>query len=390
MKRNALFFGQFVLLATVISGCYKIPQMPPEVIPQVEVAQVESRNVQLYTSATGYTEASQSVDVEARVEGVLQEAYFTEADVVEKDVPLFLIEQQNYQAQHRLKSANLEVLKAKVQLTEANLARAKVLLERNSITEQEYQTTFAENEEAKASVKAGEAEVHIAQINLDYTTISAPIKGMINEKAVDIGNVVGPGSGHTILTTIKCLDPLYVYFDLTDVQFNAMMNYLAENKVSDTEPKTAPILQRDVGKEPLPFEMALAGDVTENGFSVFNDRGVINYIDNTIGRDVGKITFRGEIANPDYRVFPGQICSIRIPYAIAHDAVVIREAAVLTDFSDKYVLIVDDENIVSRRTVRLGDLIDAEHRIVLSGLHTGEKYIVSGLQKAKIGKPVKY
>ena len=390
MKRNTLLFGTLYFLTTVLTGCYKIPQMPPEVVPQVEVEQVESRDVPLYTYATGYTEASQSVDVEARVEGFLQEAYFTEAEVVEKDAPLFLIEQQNYQAQHRLKSANLDVFKAKVQLTEANLARAKTLLERNSISQQEYQTSFAENEQAKASVKAGEAEVNIAQINLGYTTITAPIRGMIHEKTVDIGNVVGPGSGNTKLTTIKCLNPLYVYFDLTDVQFNAMMSRLAENKVNDTEPKTAPLLQKDAGKEPMPFEMALAGDVTENGLPVFNYGGIINYIDNTIGRDVGKITFRGEMSNPDYRVFPGQICSIRIPYAVAKDALVIRETAILSDLSDKYVLIVDEENIVSRRTVRLGDLIDAEHRIVLSGMKAGEKYIVGGLQKAKIEKPVKY
>ena len=390
MKQNALLFGPFVLFATVFTGCYKIPQMPPEVIPQVEVEQVESCDVQLYTYATGYTEASQSVDVEARVEGFLQKAYFTDADVVEKDAPLFLIEQQNYQAQYQSKLANLEVLKAKVQLTEANLARSTTLLDRNSISLQEYQTSFAENEQAKASVKACEAEVNIAQISLGYTTISAPIKGMIHEKAVDLGNVVGPGSGNTKLTTIKCLNPLYVYFDLTDVQFNAMMNRLAESNAGGFEPKTAPLLQTDEGKELVPFEMALAGDVTENGIPVFNYRGIINYIDNTIGRDVGKITFRGEMSNPDYRIFPGQICSIRIPYAVVQDAVMIRERAILSDLSEKYVLVVDEENIVNRRTVRFGDLVDAEHRIVLSGLQAGEKYIVSGLQKAKIGKPVKY
>ena len=94
--------------------------------------------------------------------------------------------------------------------------------------------------------------------------------------------------------------------------------------------------------------------------------------------------------NSDYRVFPGQICSIRIPYTVAKDALVIREAAILTDLSDKYVLVIDENNIVSRRTVKFGELVDAEHRIVLSGLQAGEKYIVIGTQKAKIGKPVKY
>ena len=390
MSRKSLLLGLLFLLTVVLTGCYKIPQLPPEVIPQVTVEQVESKDVQLYTYATGYTEASQSVDIEARVEGFLQVAYFKEAEIVEKDAPLFLIEQQNYQAQLQSKTANLEVLQAKVQLTEANLARSKTLLDRNSITLQEYQTSFAENEQAKASVKAGEAEVNIARINLGYTTITAPIRGMINEKAVDLGNVVGPGSGNTKLTTIKCLNPLYVYFDLTDVQFNAMMNRLAENAAKGFEPKTAPLLQTDEGRELVPFEMALAGDVTENGMPAFRYGGIINYIANTIGRDVGKITCRGETANPDYRIFPGQICSIRIPYTVVQDALVIREAAILSDLSEKYVLIVDDKNIVNRRTVTFGDLTDAEHRIVLSGLHAGEKYIVSGMQKAKIGKQVKY
>ena len=390
MNRDRLLLGSFFLLLIVFNGCYKAPQLPPEIIPQVEVAQVELRDVQLYTYATGYTDASHSVDIMARVEGVLQEVHFTEAEVVEKESPLFLIEQQNYQAHYDSTLANLEVLKAKAQLTEANLGRAKTLVEQNAISPQEYQTSFAEHEQAKASVNAGEAEVNIAKINLDYTIISAPIKGMINKKTVDIGNVVGPGSGHATLTTIKCLDPLHVYFDLTDVQFNAMMNHLAKDRAEDVEPKTTPLLQREEGKEPMPFEIALAGDVTDKGDPVFNYKGFINYIDNTIGRDVGKITFRGEMPNLDYRIFPGQICSIRIPYAVAKDALIIREAAILTDLSDKYVLVVDAENNVSRRTVTFGNLVDTEHRIVLSGLQAGEKYIVNGLQKAKVGKPVRY
>jgi len=390
MNRDIFLFGLLFFQVVVFVGCYKAPQLPPEIIPQVEVAQVESRDVQLYTYTTGYTEASRSVDIVARVAGTLQEAYFTEADVVEKDAPLFLIEPQNYQAQYDAELANLEVLKAKALLTAANLERAKRLVEQNTISPQEYQTTHAEHVQAMASVAAGEAKVNISKISLDYTAISAPIKGMINKKAVDIGNVVGPGSPHTILTTIKCLDPLYVYHDLTDVQFNVMMNYLADRNAKEAEPKTAPLLQREEGAEPVRFEMALAGDRTDKGVPIFNYKGVINYLDNTIGRDVGKITFRGEIANPDYRIFPGQICSVRIPYAVAKDALVIRETAILTDLSDKYVLVVDAENTVRRRTVQLGDLVDAEHRLVLSGLQAGEKYIVSGLQKAKVGKPVKY
>ena len=377
--------GLFLLL--VVLGCYHIPQMPPAIVPQVEVAQVESRDVQLYTYGTGYTEASHSVDVEARVTGVLQEVFFTEAAVVEKEAPLFLIEQKNYQAIYEEKLANVEMLQAKMQLTEANLTRAKILLDQKTISDQEYQTSFAEHEQAKASVHVGQADAEIAKINLDYTTISAPIRGMINRKTVDVGNVVGPGS-QTKLTTIRSLNPLYVYVDFTDVQFNAMMSFLAnDGNTHAAEPKTVPLLQ---GSEPLPFEMALAGDRTDKGLPIYNYKGMINYIDNSIGRDVGKITFRGEMSNPDYRVFPGQICSIRVPQAVVKDALVIRESAILTDLSDKYVLIVDDESNVHRRTIQLGDLIDAESRMVLSGLRAGEKYIVNGLQKAKVGKPVKY
>jgi RND family efflux transporter MFP subunit len=273
-----------------------------------------------------------------------------------------------------------------MQLTEANLTRAKILLDQKTISDQEYQTSFAEHEQAKASAHVGQADAEIAKINLDYTAISAPIRGMINKKAIDVGNVVGPGS-QTKLTTIKCLNPIYVYVDFTDVQFNAMMSFLANGSTDAAEPKTAPLLQ---GSEPLPFEMALAGDRTGKGMPIYHYKGIINYIDNSIGRDTGKITFRGEIPNPDYRVFPGQICSIRVPQAVAKEALVIRESAILADLSDKYVLIVDDESNVHRRTVQLGDLIDAEHRMVLSGLRAGETYVIKGLQKAKVGKPVKY
>ncbi len=153
--------------------------------------------------------------------------------------------------------------------------------------------------------------------------------------------------------------------------------------------KRSPLLERarKMGR-PIPFEIALpSGQV--GGDLNYAFKGTIDYTDNTISSETAKITIRGSIANPDYRIFPGQVVYVRIPHAVRKNAVVIREEAVLTDLSLKYVLLVDDKNIVRKRIVELGDKPDTATVIVENGLRPGDAYIVRGLQKAKIDQEVK-
>ncbi|HBT77529.1 MAG TPA: hypothetical protein DEB39_11555 [Planctomycetaceae bacterium] len=153
--------------------------------------------------------------------------------------------------------------------------------------------------------------------------------------------------------------------------------------------RVTPLLERAKHQNsPLVFEIALA-DGRSDGDRDYRFKGTLNFTDNTIGLDTGNITLRGEIPNADYRIFPGQACYVRIPLIVRKDVVVVREEAVLTDLTKKYVLIVGENNIVEKRYVTPGEMADTQHRIIESGLKPGESYIVRGTQKAKVGKEVK-
>lgn len=477
-----------LLSLSAFSGCYPTPEPIPPIIPEVFVASVESRDVQLYQYARGKTEASDTVDIVARVEGFLQKVYFEDGQIVKQGGALFLIEQDNYKATLDSRVALLEVARAREILAEENLKRAKELFTSNTIPTEEYQTRVAEHEEAKAVVKQAQADIVLAKLKLDYTQIYAPMEGMIGEKQVSEGNLVGEGGTETVLATLRRMDPIYVYFDITDVEFNRMMQMLEkrlkeagmipesrspvvaddtgdvlhtvafrqtentpaaptatddapvapvpadvatasdETPAPATEPSGTPAasppdfyvppgstklggtvptvtelpqMQADENKEILPllqdarkldrdivFEMALPDGSFEKDKN-YRYEGILNYVDNTIGADVAKITLRGEIPNADYRIFPGQVCFVRIPMAIRKDTVVILEEALLADLNMKYVLVVNDKNIVEKRFVELGDLVDSRHRIVESGLKPGERYVARGTQKAKVNQEVK-
>lgn len=472
MNRNRLVLCclcfSFALLPA-LSGCYKTPAPPPYTPPVVLTASVEAKDVQLYGISRGTTAASDSVDVVARVEGYLEASYFVESGIVQKGDPLFLIEQRQYEDELDQAAALLESSKAKENLAKANLDRAKQLVDQNTIPVEEYQTNLAAWQEAVAETKRAVANLSLARTRLIYTQIYAPITGMISRKYVTEGNLVGAAGEKTRLATINKMDPIYVYFDVTDVAFNDMLRLVDESTRGDRKPADSsssligslyhPVRYQDAGTtpaaspaadqaappaEPVPpqdssslpatppavpqetaalteaakkelpemgmienqetipllergrdhrgvgldFEIALS-DSTTNEERKYEFQGRIDYVDNTIGRDVGKITVRGAIPNANYRIFPGQICHVRVPLKLQENAILIREDALMSDLTEKYVIVIDEKNIARKRTVRLGDMADSAHRIVLAGLQPGEKYVVQGTQKAKIGKEVK-
>ncbi|MDR2115680.1 MAG: efflux RND transporter periplasmic adaptor subunit [Planctomycetaceae bacterium] len=406
MSRFILCRSVLVLILPILfaSGCRKTVEKPPLAIPEVVVEDVQIRDVQPFIQTTGRTEAFEFVNIPARVTGILREIRYRPGSFVEAGSSLFLIEPDQYQAEVKAAEAQLASAKAQLLLNEANLNRTKELRAQNAVTEQDLQTDTAKRDEANANVLKAESQLNIAKLNLSYTDVKSPINGKADRNFVDVGNLVGPNTAETILTTVAGMDPIYVYFDISDYQFNNIHEFAKNNqdpkiqKLFDVIKKKKETLKTqspqqlddsdDSSNIKIVFEIGLVKGASP-ALGEFPFQGIIDMVGNTIDRSTGTITVRGEVLNPDYTIFPGQICRVRIPLWKKTDAVLVKSEAVRPDLNHNYVFVVDEKNIARRRIVKLGDPQSDGTVVVEEGLQKGDKYIVHGVQKARDGGEVK-
>ncbi|MDR3234282.1 MAG: efflux RND transporter periplasmic adaptor subunit [Planctomycetaceae bacterium] len=404
--------------------------------PKTEVItdKVGQEDVQLYIYADGQTNAYNFVDIRARVPGYLEKKFFPSGSLVKEGDQIALIEQAQYKIALDLAKAEWDNGKARLKLAEANLGRSKLLFESKAISPEEFQVSQAERDMAAASVDKAANSVLNAQLEMEYTNVRSPITGKAARWLFDAGNFVSP-SGQSVLISIAQLDPIYVDFKLSDRQFTDLKDRIGFREAFERSAEKS-AAQTEVKKEEKPAEksehpLALTGGPVDislmTGVNVldfdFTFAGkIISQIDNTINVESGRITLRAQLDNPllningaqDYMLYPGQICRVRIPYEKVKSAVLIREEAVLTDLDTKYVLVVSkgqyqptdrfgapllgsdkkpvpayEADIVQRRDIKIGRLLDSQMRIVLEGLQPDEAYIVKGTQRARIGMEVK-
>jgi RND family efflux transporter MFP subunit len=401
LLRLQLFLAGGVLILGNITSCSGPRPLPPPNLPKVVLAEAEEREVQLYEYFTGRTEAHAKVDVRARVKGFLDQILFQPSDYVKAGDPLFVIQPEEYQARLDAAEAQLSIDLAKQRLAEANLARAQELVASNAVSQQEVDTRTAQVAEAKAKVALDRAEIARHQLDYSYTQIAAPISGMISRNLVDRGNLVGDAQEATLLATIVNPDPMYVYFEISDSQLLQTLKKLRADRKTRSEvssektPSAAPAEGEETTRgssseglmqaqelENAPFAISLEGQ------EAYPYKGKITYMDNQIDPYTGTMTLRGEIPNPDHLIFSGWICNVQVPHRKKTKAVLVRQEAITTDLNSKYLLVVDDKNVVHRRNVELGETLDDGMRIVKKGLKSGEKYIVEGTQQARVEQPI--
>ena len=374
--KNGLPIIVAMMSFAMISGCYKSTakrELPP---PLVYVAQAEQRNVQLYKDYTGKTEACETVNIPARVQGYLEKMTFKPGQFVKQGDPLFVIEQTQYQANAQQAEADLAKAKADLDYMKSDYERTVELYEASkAMTLSDVQDRTRNYERAKAAVESAEAVLIEAKLKLSYTEITAPIDGLISRNLVDVGNLVSDVStALTPLATINKMDPIYVYVEISDSDFYHFTELHGK------------------GDSPWPFTAQLVRE-DDDTFStrdgdLFPFQGVLNYIGNTINPMMGSITIRGEIPNPEHAIYPGTVCHIKVPSRTMPDAIVVYERAVVKDLSNYYMLVINKENKVEHRLVEKGPSVNSDCCVVLSGLEPGESYIVEGLQKARVNQPV--
>jgi membrane fusion protein (multidrug efflux system) len=338
--------------------------------PAVGVILVEQQKINPFFEFVGKTRAAETVALRARVTGFLEERAFQEGGQVEKDEVLFKIEPQQYRATLAQAEAELAAATASLKRSQVDLARYQELVKSKNVSQQKVDEAQAEVLVQEAAVQTAEANIEKTQLNLDYTEIKAPISGRIDLAAYDVGNLVGPDSG--VLATINRMDPIKVAFSIAETWYLDLVNADLETKRRGEDVDTF---------SHIPYVKLPDGNRYEHP-------GKFDFFDNKVDEKTGTVLIRAEFPNPDRLLLPGQFVTVLIERREAVDAVMIPQAAVLTDQAGAYVLLVDDQDKVEARRIEIGQRF-GPNLVVTAGLEPGERLVLYGLQKVRPGLTVK-
>jgi RND family efflux transporter MFP subunit len=336
---------------------------------EVTVSRPQQQTVTEYAEFTGMIEALESVAIKARVEGYLERIAFQSGARVKKGDLLFVIDPKPFQAKLDEARAELARRQAELKKAETTSQKKELAFKANAVSELEVIQSKAEWDVAKAAMQAAQAAIETAELNLSYTKIHAPISGRISRNLVDAGNLVGAGE-RTLLATIVNDDPIYAYFNVSERD----LLYYEEHQGTSESP-----IKGDGAT------LAFLGLSNQPGYPF---EGRIDYVDNRLDATTGTIQVRGRFANPDHRLRAGLFARIRVPVATREKALLAPDIAIGKDQRGDYLLAVNDQNIVELRPVETGALIN-DMRVILSGISPNDRLIVSGLQRARPGLPVK-
>ncbi len=358
--------GVAVIGALALAGCQaKKPPPPPP--PTVFVSKPLQKKIVDWDDFVGRFVAVNSVDVRPRVSGYLQSVNFRDGQIVHKGQLLFVIDPRPYQA--LLDQAKGQEAHAQAALANAKveLARAEKLLPDKAISEQEYETRLATQQQANADLIAAQANVHSAALNLEFTRVISPLNGRISDHRVSVGNLVQQDT--TVLTNITDLDPIWFIFD------GAESLYLKYEKEGRTG-------QRPQSRYyPNPVQIRLQDQAN------YAVKGQMDFVDNALDPNSGTIRGRAVVPNPDLTLTPGMFGHLRLLGSGTYDGLMIPDEAVTTQQSDRVVYVVGADGKVIQRKVTLGPLVDGL-RVVRTGLSADDWVVIDGVQRAKPGAKV--
>ncbi|WP_193746553.1 efflux RND transporter periplasmic adaptor subunit [Ruegeria sp. ANG-R] len=338
------------------------PQIAVADDPSVIVAPVKKEQVSPQLQYVGRIQPLAQVELKARVEGYLQKPQFKEGADVKKGQTLINIDPAAYEIVVQQRQADVEAAQATLTNATTTLKRDEVLLKKGTISESTYDTAQANERVAAAQLEQAKAALDAAKLNLSYTHIVSPIDGKTSLLTVTEGNLVG--NDQTLLT-VTSLDPIYVYI------------YVSENARMDAR-------QKGVELNNPKFQLGLRlPDGTE-----YKERGIFDYIDTSISTETDTVLVRAKFPNPDRVLLPGGFVHAYVVSKDERYAEMIPQSAVQKDQKGFFVLVVDKDNKVEKRSVELGEQ-QAGNWVVKSGLKEGERVIVSGLQKVQPGVTVK-
>ncbi len=339
--------------------------------PPVTVSHPLQREIVEWDEFTGQFAPIEFVELRSRVAGYLQSISFQDGQIVKKGELLFVIDPRPFQ--NALSSAQAQLAQANAQLELANreLQRAGELRQRDFVAGSVYDQRLQQQRVAAAQVDAAKAAVSQAQLDLEFTHITAPVSGRVGSHEVSVGNLVSGGTtgASTLLATIVALDPIYFNFDMSEADLLAYQRAAASGKLASAR---------------------------EGGYTVYAHlfdetkwtlEGRLDFLNNQVDRSSGTIRARATFPNHNVFITPGQFGRIRIPGSEPYQATLVPDSAVVTDQSRKIVLTVKDDNTVEPKVVRPGPTSEGL-RIIRNGLTANDNVIINGLVRARPGSKV--
>lgn len=371
MRLSSLATLLFLAAMALLAGCQKPAAKAKEEPPPQDAVYVTPvrQPVTEFEEFPGRTWAVNTVDVRARVSGYLEDAPFEDGALIEEGKLLAQIDDRSFKAELARAQASIAQFQARYNKLQKQQARAEELLQSptRAITQEEFDAIVADKEEAYASKGAAIAAKDIAELNLSYAQVKAPISGRISRRLVDPGNLVTADS--TIIATIVTIDPIYVYFDMDERTVLRMRRLIGEGKV------------RSAAESKVEVQIALADE------TAFDHSGIVDFVDNQLDPATGTLRFRAEVKNQDSFFSPGMFVRLRFPIGDPQYSLLVPEEAIATDQGRRQVFVINEQNQVEARQVSTGILRDGM-RVIREGLAADDRVVVTGLQHIKKNKTV--
>lgn len=364
VSRAALVLGAALSLAGCRGGAQAsaAPTPPP---PAVTVAAAQQRTITDWDEFIGRLEAVESVEIRPRISGYIERVVFKAGEEVRKGDVLFEIDRRPYQADVQRAEADLAQARSGAALAARALQRSKQLAAGEAISREDLDNRTAAEERASAAVRAAEAALSMARLNLEWTRVRSPIQGRVGRAEVTVGNLVQAG-GLTRLTTVVSQDPIYASFDADERSF---LRYAAKGSGGPRDRRARVLL----------------GTASEG--DAFPHEGTIDFIDNQLDPRTGTVRVRAVFSNKDHLFTPGLYARLKLVGGAPYQATLVSDRAIGTDQDKKFVLVVKPDSTVEYRPVQLGRLVDG-YRVVAAGVRAGEQVVVNGLQRVRPGMQV--
>jgi multidrug efflux system membrane fusion protein len=345
------------------------PSAPPPP-PEITVATVIHERITEWDEFTGRLQAPQTVSLVPRVSGYIEKVLFQEGALVKKGDVLFLIDSQPFDTEVKRLKADLINAKAAAQLASHDYDRAKKLSKQRAISNEAVDNRRAQQQQTAAQVASVQAALTRAQLDIQYTKVTAPIDGRVSYAMVTEGNFVNAGQSE--LTSVVSTDAMYAYFDLDE------QTYLKYDRLASAGKR---VDARDTNAD-NPVYMGLANDTG------YPHIGHIDFVDNRINQQTGTIRIRARFTNQDNSLIPGLFARVKLIGSDTYEGILIDNKAIGTDLNNKFVLVVNAENTLEYRPVTLGETINGL-RIVTQGLAPEDVIVVNGLQRVRPAMQIK-
>jgi len=374
MKRRVRMITAGFVLGTAFGGCGNKPEVVAPPPPEVSVSQPLERTVSDYFETTGRTDALETVEVRARVSGYLVKVNFLDGTEVKRGQELFLIDPRPYEADVLAAEASLARWRAQLRQADSEVKRNQRLLPKGAASERDLERSVASRDTAAAEIQASQARLDRSKLDLEFTRVVAPIDGRVSRTTITEGNLIEAGQS-VVLTTLVSVDPVYVYFDVDE---RTVLNLRQRRRDAGDTNSPSNIKERKI-----PIEISLANE------DRYQRSGLLDFVDNRVDPGTGTLKARAVFSNTDRLLAPGLFVRVRMPMGEPLQAVLITERAIGTDQGNKFVYVVNQQDVAEYRAVKLGPLADDGLRVISKGLQAGERVITSGIQRVRPGLTVK-